>query len=38
MPGFGEPQDPEVVAQQLKESLEAISLSAEYLKNAEFVK
>lgn len=38
MPAFGGPQDPEVVAQQLKESLEAISLSAEYLKNAEFVK
>lgn len=37
MPGFG-PQDPEVVAQKLKESLEAISLSAEYLKNADFVK
>ncbi len=38
MPAFGGPQDPEVVAQKLKESLEAISLSAEYLKNAEFVK
>jgi sugar phosphate isomerase/epimerase len=37
MPNFG-PQKPEVVAQKLKESLEACSLSAEYLKNAEFVK
>lgn len=37
MPGFG-PQDPSVVAQKLKDSLEAIKLSAEYLKNAKFVK
>jgi len=37
MPGFGR-QDPEVVAQKLKESLEACKLSAEYLKNADFVK
>jgi hypothetical protein len=37
MPNFG-PQDPAVVAQKLKESLEACRLSAEYLKNADFVK
>jgi sugar phosphate isomerase/epimerase len=38
MPGFGGPQDPKVVAEKLKESLNAISLSADYLKNAKFVK
>jgi len=37
MPGFG-PQDPQVVAEQLKASLEAIKLSADYLSKAEFVK
>ena len=37
MPGF-EPQPPEVIAQKLKESLDAIAKSAEYLKNAAFVK
>jgi len=37
MPGMG-PQDPKVVAENLKESLSAIKLSAEYLKKAEFVK
>ncbi|HEX2395430.1 MAG TPA: sugar phosphate isomerase/epimerase [Bacteroidales bacterium] len=37
MPGFG-PQDPAVVAQKLKDSLEAIKASAEYLKNSKFVK
>lgn len=37
MPGMG-PQDPAVVAENLKESLSAIKLSAEYLKKADFVK
>jgi len=37
IPGF-EPQTPEVIAMKLKESLEGISQSAEYLKNADFVK
>jgi sugar phosphate isomerase/epimerase len=37
MPGF-EPPTPEAIAQMLKTSLEGIRLSAEYLKNAEFVK
>lgn len=36
-PGFG-PQDPKVMAEKLKISLEAIALSAEYLKKSEFVK
>jgi len=36
-PGFG-PQDPSTVAQKLKDSLEAIKQSADYLKNSEFVK
>jgi hypothetical protein len=36
-PGFG-PQDPGTVAQKLKESLEAIKKSADYLKNSKFVK
>jgi sugar phosphate isomerase/epimerase len=36
-PGFG-PQDPEVMAQKLKDSLEAIKSSADYLKNSNFVK
>lgn len=34
---FG-PQDPKVMAEKLKTSLEAIKLSAEYLKKADFVK
>ncbi len=34
---FG-PQDPKVMAEKLKTSLEAIKLSADYLKNADFVK
>jgi sugar phosphate isomerase/epimerase len=37
MPGMG-PQDPAVMAQKLKDSLEAIKLSADYLKNAKYVK
>lgn len=37
MPGQG-PQDPKIVAEKLKESLNAITLSANYLKNAKFVK
>ena len=37
MPGF-EPPSPEALAQMLKTSLEGIRQSAEYLKNAEFVK
>ena len=37
MPGSG-PQDPKIVAEKLKESLNAITVSAEYLKNAKFVK
>ncbi len=37
MPGFG-PQDPAVVAQKLKDSLEAIKLSGQYLGSAKFVK
>jgi sugar phosphate isomerase/epimerase len=37
MPGMG-PQDPKVVAENLKESLSAITLSAEYLKKSDFVK
>ena len=37
-PGFGGPQDPKIVAEKLKESLSAITLSADYLKNAKFVK
>ncbi len=36
-PGFG-PQDPKVVAEQLKTSLEGIKLSADYLLNSDFVK
>jgi len=36
-PGFG-PQDPATVAQKLKDSLEAITKSADYLKNSKFVK
>jgi len=36
-PGFG-PQDPKVVAQQLKESLEGLKESADYLLKSEFVK
>jgi sugar phosphate isomerase/epimerase len=36
-PGFG-PQDPAVMAQKLKDSLEAIKESADYLKNSKFVK
>ncbi len=36
-PGFG-PQDPATVAQKLKDSLEAIAKSADYLKNSKFVK
>jgi sugar phosphate isomerase/epimerase len=36
-PGFG-PQDPKVVAEQLKTSLEGIKESAEYLKKSDFVK
>ncbi|MGE5419155.1 MAG: sugar phosphate isomerase/epimerase family protein [Chloroflexota bacterium] len=35
--GFG-PQDPKVVAEQLKTSLEGIKASADYLRNADFVK
>lgn len=37
IPGF-EPQTPEVMAMKLKESLEGIRQSSEYLKNADFVK
>lgn len=37
MPGFGA-QDPETVAKKLKESLDAIGQSANYLKNSKFVK
>lgn len=37
MPGFG-PQDPKVVAEQLKASLEAIQQSAVYLTQSDFVK
>jgi len=37
IPGF-EPQTPEVIAMKLKESLEGIRLSSEYLKNSDFVK
>lgn len=37
MPGMG-PQDPKVVAEQLKTSLEAIRISADYLKKSDFVK
>ena len=37
IPGF-EPQTPEVIAMKLKESLEGISQSAEFLRNADFVK
>lgn len=37
MPGSG-PQDPEVVAEKLKTSLEAVKISADYLKNSKFVK
>jgi hypothetical protein len=37
MPGFG-PQDPKQVAEKLKASLEAIKLSADYLKSSKFVK
>ncbi len=36
-PGFG-PQDPKMVAEQLKTSLEGIKQSAEYLKKSDFVK
>jgi sugar phosphate isomerase/epimerase len=36
-PGFG-PQDPKVVAEQLKTSLEGIKQSAEFLKKSDFVK
>jgi sugar phosphate isomerase/epimerase len=36
-PGFG-PQDPKVVAEQLKTSLEGIKQSAEYLMKSDFVK
>jgi sugar phosphate isomerase/epimerase len=36
-PGFG-PQDPKVVAQQLKESLDGLKESADYLLKSEFVK
>jgi sugar phosphate isomerase/epimerase len=36
-PGFG-PQDPKVVAQQLKESLEGLKESADYLLKSDFVK
>jgi sugar phosphate isomerase/epimerase len=36
-PGFG-PQDPATVAQKLKDSLEAIKQSADYLNNSKFVK
>jgi sugar phosphate isomerase/epimerase len=36
-PGFG-PQDPKVMAEKLKTSLEAIRQSAEYLKKVDFVK
>ncbi len=36
-PGFGQ-QDPQVVAQKLKDSLEACKESAEYLEKADFVK
>jgi sugar phosphate isomerase/epimerase len=37
-PGFGGPQDPKIVAENLKTSLEAIKQSADYLKDAKFVK
>ncbi len=37
MPGMG-PQDPKVVAEQLKTSLEAIKMSADYLIKSNFVK
>jgi len=37
MPGAG-PQDPAIVAEKLKNSLDAIKLSADYLKNSKFVK
>jgi sugar phosphate isomerase/epimerase len=37
MPGFG-PQDPKVVAEKLKTSLEAIKQSADYLQKSSFVK
>ncbi len=36
--GYGAPQDPKVVAEKLKNSLEAITLSSGYLKNAKFVR
>ncbi|MFN8256049.1 MAG: sugar phosphate isomerase/epimerase [Bacteroidales bacterium] len=36
-PGIG-PQDPKVVAEQLKNALEAIKLSADYLNKSDFVK
>lgn len=37
-PGFGGQQDPKAVAEMLKTSLEGIKASADYLKNASFVK
>jgi sugar phosphate isomerase/epimerase len=36
--GFGAPQDPKVVAEQLKTSLEGIKASADYLLKSKFVK
>jgi sugar phosphate isomerase/epimerase len=38
MPGFGAPQDPKVVAEKLKISLEGIKESADYLLKSDFVK
>jgi len=38
MPGFGGPQDPKIVAENLKNSLDAIKQSADYLKASKFVK
>jgi sugar phosphate isomerase/epimerase len=37
-PGFGGPQDPKIVAENLKNSLDAIKQSADYLKASKFVK
>jgi len=36
--GFGGPKDPKVVAEQLKEALDAVKQSADFLKKSEFVK
>lgn len=38
MPAFGAPQDPKVVAEKLKESLQGLKESADYLLKSDFVK